>query len=487
MATSGAIVLNWTNRNIKEIEGTNIYKSQSDININNLPAPLTFIEGNAETYVDYDLVYNNQYYYAIEVVGKDESKVTPKVLMRYARPSPIWWLLGDNMYISDEYGNAREVYNDLFPSETRTVKLAKDQSYLIAADRRNLKKIDDKGKLLWSKRIFRSYEDQEDIREIDEDEDGNIYVLVNSDARYDETVLKYDPNGEYLWRNRDMNDALCMCYMNGYLYIGSRYDGDLRKVDASDGTYISVEGLPYYTRTLTVFNDNMYIGVSNGSLRKYDKDGNLLWVSNTDISDHVVDVFVYRNIVYAVAGNRGIARFANTDGTFIDWFYEYETSQNSRSIVMDKYNRFLVGTDRNALVISENGDLLFDYNSIANDNNLFIKTEPGDPNLGGLTPPLREFSEYTSEYTIETSIVYEDINYLYPPRNIFSDYTSSFTVNTSPEFDTSLYKPRQEFSDYTSDFTVNTDIGFETSLYRPRQEFVEYFSDFTINNTTYTE
>ena len=87
---SGAVVLRWRNRNIKDIDGTNIYRSvNTPLDINNLPAPYDFQEGNQEYYVDYPQDEYYEYYYAIGVIDKGEEKITGTVVTVVAGGEPL--------------------------------------------------------------------------------------------------------------------------------------------------------------------------------------------------------------------------------------------------------------------------------------------------------------------------------------------------------------------------------------------------------------
>ena len=77
MTLKGAPVIRWTNRNIKDIEGTNIYRSvNTPLNPNALPDPHDFQQGNQAYYVDYDVSNYNTYYYMIGVFDKGEEKIS---------------------------------------------------------------------------------------------------------------------------------------------------------------------------------------------------------------------------------------------------------------------------------------------------------------------------------------------------------------------------------------------------------------------------
>ena len=79
MALKGYPVLRWTNRNQKQIDGTNIYRSVgTPLDPNALPAPYDFQEGNQDYYVDRDssLVMYYTYYYMIGVYDKEEEKLS---------------------------------------------------------------------------------------------------------------------------------------------------------------------------------------------------------------------------------------------------------------------------------------------------------------------------------------------------------------------------------------------------------------------------
>lgn len=69
---SGAIVLRWYNRNILDIDGTNIYRSTSPMDPNNLPEPYAVVEGGKSAYVDHGTELYQEYYYRIGVVHNGE-------------------------------------------------------------------------------------------------------------------------------------------------------------------------------------------------------------------------------------------------------------------------------------------------------------------------------------------------------------------------------------------------------------------------------
>ena len=73
----GYPVLRWTNRNQKQIEGTNIYRSVgTPLDPNALPAPYDFLSGSQEYYADSGTSNYNTYYYMIGVVKGDEEKIS---------------------------------------------------------------------------------------------------------------------------------------------------------------------------------------------------------------------------------------------------------------------------------------------------------------------------------------------------------------------------------------------------------------------------
>lgn len=76
---SGAPVLKWRNRNILgvlDISGTNIYRSTSPMDINNMPEPYDTVTGTQEYYADTNVEYDITYYYRIGVFNAKEEKLT---------------------------------------------------------------------------------------------------------------------------------------------------------------------------------------------------------------------------------------------------------------------------------------------------------------------------------------------------------------------------------------------------------------------------
>lgn len=76
---SGAPVLRWRNRNILgvlDISRTNIYRSTSPMDINNMPEPYATVSGDKTYYADTGVELGKTYYYRIGVFDLVEEKIT---------------------------------------------------------------------------------------------------------------------------------------------------------------------------------------------------------------------------------------------------------------------------------------------------------------------------------------------------------------------------------------------------------------------------
>ena len=75
---NGAIRLTWRDRNWAE-QGHYIYRSQTPMNVNNLPNPLTTVDGNVTEYIDYDVIADQTYYYRIGAYRNNDVMVSDEI------------------------------------------------------------------------------------------------------------------------------------------------------------------------------------------------------------------------------------------------------------------------------------------------------------------------------------------------------------------------------------------------------------------------
>lgn len=80
---SGAYILRWNNRNILEIEKTNIYKSTDPIKLDDMPPIYDTVRGDITRYADYDLIPYTYYYYRIGAVYNGNEIISPAEVKIY--------------------------------------------------------------------------------------------------------------------------------------------------------------------------------------------------------------------------------------------------------------------------------------------------------------------------------------------------------------------------------------------------------------------
>ena len=77
MAKQGYPVLKWTNRNVKKIDKTNIYRStNTPLDVNDLPFPHDVVQGEKDYYIDRDMTIGSTYYYIVGAVKDDEEELS---------------------------------------------------------------------------------------------------------------------------------------------------------------------------------------------------------------------------------------------------------------------------------------------------------------------------------------------------------------------------------------------------------------------------
>jgi len=74
----GAIRLTWRDRNWAE-QGHYIYRSDTPMDVNNLPNPIDTIDGNVTEYIDYDVIVDQTYYYRIAAFRNNDVLVSDEI------------------------------------------------------------------------------------------------------------------------------------------------------------------------------------------------------------------------------------------------------------------------------------------------------------------------------------------------------------------------------------------------------------------------
>ncbi|WP_207130787.1 hypothetical protein, partial [Clostridium botulinum] len=102
-------------------------------------------------------------------------------------------------------------------------------------------------------------------------------------------------------------------------------------------------------------NNNVYHGFSN-KLYKFDKDGNVVWSTNS-IGGGLIDYifFDYRNFIYAVTNNQYLNKY-NSNGLLI------------KSIKLPKVSSYVVSSEKDFIYVPSGSDVIkynFDYKVIS--------------------------------------------------------------------------------------------------------------------------
>ncbi len=112
---NGAVLLKWRDRNWAE-HGHYIYRSDTPMNINNLPSPIETLLPNQYEYIDYDVIADQTYYYRIGAFRNNDVSVSEEIEV-VATPD----LFGPGPQLI-EYGDSSAGYfgelTTFIPSET---------------------------------------------------------------------------------------------------------------------------------------------------------------------------------------------------------------------------------------------------------------------------------------------------------------------------------------------------------------------------------
>jgi len=108
---NGAIRLTWRDRNWAE-QGHYIYRSQTPMNVNNLPNPIDTLDGNVTEYIDYDVITDQTYYYRIGAYRNNDVMISDEIEV-VANPSTI--------DIHDVFGDGSAIATYLFDGNTNDI------------------------------------------------------------------------------------------------------------------------------------------------------------------------------------------------------------------------------------------------------------------------------------------------------------------------------------------------------------------------------
>ena len=281
------------------VDGYNIYRSDTPIDPNNLPSPIASVGPNIGSYDDNNINSGKIYYYRIgsiqgasEAIGKEQKLFAGTFIMVTASEDATARKV--NFFSKEEwkYSFPRykdDTYNTVFQSCAIN---GKEKTIYIGAGYNNydLTKLDFYGNTLWK---FKS-QDQGNIDghsgkifNVAIDNNGNIITGSN-----DDTVKKIDSNGNHLWTFSVSGHGPTGLVVDSDNNVYSALsDNTLRTIDP-DGNEIRKTGnfLSNANDITLSSSKEVYVASGNGIIQKIDVDGNEVTSEGWPFNGHTDDV-----------------------------------------------------------------------------------------------------------------------------------------------------------------------------------------------------
>ena len=358
------ITLAWHGLDLN-VDGYNVYRSDSPMDPNNLPSPIASVGPNIGSYDDSNVVHQNGYYYRVGVIKGESETVGPEQkffavsttiisvsnsgdvkaistegeeIWSFADPSgnvshiahhpetDYFYIRGGN-YIKRFNFSREELSNPRPVSGVYSLSTDRFGTYYVGRNNSTFQRIDIDGNSTLSHSAGVYW-----VRAIQSAPNGDIYYSgspAKSSADFgDNTLIKLDSDGNRLWKKENFNDSIQAINLdkNGNLYAGT--SSYLNKINPDTGDIIwalsdvkSIEEID--------FNKDGFIYVAGGyrekTIRKVDPEGNLVWVFRGH-TDRVVGVAVDQSTGYIYSSsNDNTVKKIDTNGNEV-WTFSGHTN-----------------------------------------------------------------------------------------------------------------------------------------------------------------
>lgn len=343
--------LQWDDKNMIE-KGHKIYRSDSPMDINNLPTPIATLEPNTTEYVDTARTIGNTYYYRVSAYINGSEMVSEEVPLKVTELS--------YSYISTNYNEVNKIdsdgtrvwsFNGFSENNIYTLDVDFDGYVYAGSSDDTLRKIDPNGNEVW---VFNGYGGN--ISSIAVDPSGYVYTGLR-----DSTVRKIDPDGNELWSfNGHTNTPTSIAATNEFI-ITTSYDNTVRKIDSNGNQVWVYNGISSNPVDVVLDDDlNIYVASYDNNVKKLNGDGEELLIFSHAKSVFAVDVDARGNVY--TGGLEKIVRKFDSNGNQL-WKYDQNSvSISGISVDSDGNVHFTLGYPENSLKkLDTNGNEIFVY------------------------------------------------------------------------------------------------------------------------------
>lgn len=342
MATNN-ITLVWDDTNEIEL-GHKIYRSDSPMSVDNMPASIATLDANTTTFVDEDLTVGNVYYYRVSAYINGDEQFSEEISIEVSQRYSIYTVSNDDSTIRLNSEGIEQWISTQHTDNVNDVAIDNDNNvFTVSSD--NL--------------VIMTDSDDQKIWEFDGHSVGVNSVSVNNGGHVftgdnGGTLKKIDYNGNELWSIQAHNSSINQVYADY---------GDIVYTISSDGTikrYTSngvMERMRTFDGTPTSVKTNIYTSDIIVSV------GNDIYILNYDlinklvISEHsdVVNEVVFDKNGFIISGsNDSTVKKIDFDGTVI---FSYTNDSIVTSVTVNEDgNVFLVDNNFALKRLNDNGD-----------------------------------------------------------------------------------------------------------------------------------
>lgn len=286
----------WHDYNIGE-DGFNIYRSDTPMDVNNMPSPIATVAPNIGVYNDTNVVGGNTYYYRIGVTRSGQELISEES-EEVAQTTSIVAYLDDKRILKLDSINGTEL------ASLNTTNIT-------------------------------------DIASIDVDNDGYLYIAMNNAKE----VKKFTPDGTTLeWTSFQLSRSIdgMSIGKDGYVYAFTY--NTLEKIDPTDGSKLFETTSGQYFRSVTATSSGyVWAGNSRGNTFGYTSSGD----SDDSLGEHnksIGGIASDANGNVITASDDNTIHKSNTYPTDLIWSFDRHTS-NVNTVAVDSFNNIYSGSD----------------------------------------------------------------------------------------------------------------------------------------------